>query len=490
VARKTSRKEKREAPEPPASTAAVAKPSPRPAWWAPLADRRERLALAVLLAVYFALGGLYLATVRFGNAPDEAAHLLYVQQLAAGKLPVFRAEDRANFEAHQPPLAYAVALPAYLAAGGRGTGEVPRLARYAVRGVSLLLGALVVTLVFLAVRCWLPGDPALGLAAGAVAAFLPMRLAVFSSLSNDPLTELIFCAVLLVLGLGLRDGFNRRRALLVGTLIGLGLLTKSTCALLLPVALVALFLEWRRHRSRSGAYVVNALLLVGMAFVIGGPWLARNQVLYGDPFALGAFTAYFGDRATPEYFMTRQGLTFLEYLRFRVLAFTLRSFWGVFDHMNLWLGGAIDSLPGLAPGALPAERLADLLRRGSADAPIYTVLGWVTYALIAGAVAGVVRWWRGRPEGWQGDTAMVWALCAALVGAAFLRFNLEYFQAQARYLYPAVLPIAAAMAMAWLAPWPQRHRGIGAGLFAVALGGLALYAWQGTLLRFFEKVGW
>ena len=93
-------------------------------------------------------------------------------------------------------------------AGGEGDA-----ARYAVRLVSLVLGAVVIWLVAAAVRLWLPGQPGVALAAGAVAAFMPMRLAVFSSFSNDPLTETLFCAVLFLLGLGLCNGFDRRRCL-------------------------------------------------------------------------------------------------------------------------------------------------------------------------------------------------------------------------------------------------------------------------------------
>lgn len=446
------------------------------------ADARRPVWLVALLALYFALGGLYLATVPFGHAPDEDAHLLYVQQLARGEVPVFRAEDRANFEAHQPPLAYVVALPAYVLAGGRGEGDPGDAARYAVRGVSLLLGAVVIWLVATAVRLWLPGRPGVALAAGAVAALMPMRLAVFSSFSNDPLTEAIYCAVLLLLGLGLRDGFDRKRCLWVGGLIGLGILTKTTCILLLPVALLALFLAWRRHGAASREAQVNVVLLAGVALAIGAPWMARNLVLYGDPFAWKAFEAFFGDRATPEYWMARQGLSFREYLFWWVPAITLRSFWGVFDHMNLWMGGPVP-FP-------PPEMKPQYVRLGSPDAPIYAVLTRVTQLLALGAAVAGIRWWRGKPEAWQRDVALTWGLCLAIVVAAFFRFNTQYYQAQARYLYPAVLPIAAALAAGWLVVWPDRARRLGAALLAALLAGLALYAWHGTLLRVFGKVGW
>ncbi|MBI3945265.1 MAG: glycosyltransferase family 39 protein [Armatimonadetes bacterium] len=441
-----------------------------------------RWTLGAILAVYFALGGLYLATVPFGHAPDEVPHLLYVQELAGGRLPVLRQEDRAGFEAHQPPLAYALALPAYLAAGGRaGEGDgAPRAAKYAVRVTSLLLGAVVVVLVFAGVRAWLPGNAAAAALAAMVAAFVPMRLAVFSSFSNDPLTEAVFTATLLLLLIGVRDGFDRRRSLLIGVLLGAGLLTKSTCALLFLVALLALFLEWRRHRTRAREYRGHAAAMVGVGLLIGGPWLARNVALYGDPFAWGVFNTFFADRAGPKYFSEKQGMAFVEYLRFAA-AVTARSFWGVFDHANLWLGGPAPPRPGIRP---------DVLARGSADAPIYTLLNIMAFLLAGGAAAAAVRGWRPRAE-WQRDVAATWSVCLALLIAAMARFTTTFIAgAQARYLYPGVLPITAAMALGWLALCPRRWRAPRAAVGGVLLAALAVYAWHGTLLRIFGKVGW
>lgn len=441
-----------------------------------------RRALAAILALYFVLGGLYLTTVPFGHAPDEAAHLLYVQDLAAGRLPVLRLEERSRFEAHQPPLAYLWALPFYRVAGGGGqeSGAAPRSAQYAVRICSLILGAGVVALVFAGVRAWLPGNGWVPILAAMVAAFMPMRLAVFSSFSNDPLTEGIFTATLVLLLLGLRDGFHRRRCLQIGALLGTGLLTKTTCALLFLVALVALFLEWRRHRTRAREYWGHTAVMVAVAILIGGPWLVRNVALYGDPFAWKIFNEFFVDRAGPQYFAERQGLTFLEYLRF-VLAITARSFWGVFDHSDLWMGGPAPPRPGIRP-----ERLL----RGSPEAPIYTLLNAMALLLALGALVAVVRGWQSQAQ-WQRDVALTWGLTVVLLVAALVRFSTQFFAgAQARYLYPAVLPIAAAMALGWLSLCPRRWQPIWAILGGVLLVLLALYAWHGTLLRFFGKVGW
>jgi len=37
---------------------------------------------------------------------------------------------------------------------------------------------------------------------------------------------------------------------------------------------------------------------------------------------------------------------------------------------------------------------------------------------------------------------LVWSCFAILIAILFVRFNLQYFQGQARYLYPAIAPVA------------------------------------------------
>jgi hypothetical protein len=66
--------------------------------------------------------------------------------------------------------------------------------------------------------------------------------------------------------------------------------------------------------------------------------------------------------------------------------------------------------------------------------------------------------------------------------AAFLRFNTEFFQAQGRYLFPAMAPIALGFAGGWLAWWPERRRSVGAALLIGGMLALALYALVGTLM--------
>ena len=64
----------------------------------------------------------------------------------------------------------------------------------------------------------------------------------------------------------------------------------------------------------------------------------------------------------------------------------------------------------------------------------------------------------------------IWLLFAvtALVSASFFGFILHYFQAQGRYLYPAMGAIATLGGMGWLALFPPKYK-------AAASGGLLLF---------------
>ncbi len=65
-------------------------------------------------------------------------------------------------------------------------------------------------------------------------------------------------------------------------------------------------------------------------------------------------------------------------------------------------------------------------------------------------------------------------LLAALVLASFVRFNFSYFQAQARYLFPALPPTALAACLGLEQYAPARYRSWVSLTVAGALGMLAL----------------
>ncbi|MBI3912255.1 MAG: glycosyltransferase family 39 protein [Armatimonadetes bacterium] len=450
--------------------------------------------LAILGALYLLLAAGFNLATPYGEAPDEWAHVDYVKQVAAGRLPhldlLTRKDRQTGYEAHQPPLYYALCVPVWKAATALGAREAA--AAKWVRIISILLGGLGLLAIWgLAGEASGWTDPRVPLLATGFAAFLPMRLAVCAAVTNDPLAELVATLALWVMVTIVRGGVTVRRVLLLGILLGTGLLTKMSLVILFPVAALALLLGSRRREKREAAasrkkrrapaprtsewltldgatFARGLAISFGVALAIGGPWLARNYVLYGDPLANRAFTWYFADTRRYEWFR-EQGVDFFTYLGQLVLPVTFDSFWGAFGHLNR---------PELFMGAL------------NRDYPptswVYPILLMATLA----AVAGCVVWYlRARRQATAEGVAvgLVLGLATALVVASFLRFNTVFFQAQGRYLFLALGPISLAMAGGWLQLTPKRwwwYTAAGGGVLMLAL---ALYALFGVVVPGFAR---
>jgi hypothetical protein len=262
--------------------------------------------------------------------PDEAPHFLYAHYLQQhGALPRIATLDEINnastpavrwaVQNHHPPLYYALAalvispfsrsdLDSVLttnpligrfgvqnqwalwladaSAGPAGT----RGALLALRLVNIALGAAVLWLVHAAARlAFAPGGGALPLLAMFLAASSPAFILVCASASNDPL--LILCFALG--GWGCLIAWRRQAlspgvaALLAAAVVGAAL-TKLT-GLALGVALAGGLLLGARLGRLTWQAALGWVLLAAVALLLGaGWWYARNQALYGDPFALAA----------------------------------------------------------------------------------------------------------------------------------------------------------------------------------------------------------
>lgn len=136
---------------------------------------------------------------------------------------------------------------------------------------------------------WLPrlrSPEPLALAAAAIVAFNPSFLFTSALVSNDAALAAFSSLVLLwwVRWLCGSSTPNVKSAALLGILVGLALLIKTTAVGLIPLSILALaVIAWRRRNLRF-AIVGNAVMLAVIA-LIAGWWFARNQVLYGDPLA-------------------------------------------------------------------------------------------------------------------------------------------------------------------------------------------------------------
>lgn len=381
-------------------------------------SRLERLALPIALALaalHCALALGYASVTPylrpgFTNgqllddigAPDEFSHIAYVDHLLRkGEIPVLDPKSeqaKTLYEAHQPPLFYGLDA-GWFRLFGTDIRESPGLAA---RSLNAIFGAGTVLGVF-CFGLWLLRKPATALLAAAIAALLPMLCALSGAVSNDPLA-INLCTWTLALIVRWRGAWSVWRAMAVGVLIGIAILSKSTGILLIPSFALAIWL--------SGGARWPALLTGGAGVaLIGGPWLIRNQIVYGDPLGLSAFYAYFPRGVWPsQVFSSLRSLARWLY----VLLFGMAlSAVGIFGYMDIHLRYRY-YVPILALTAL-GFLAAAWRRKSTADA-----------------------------ERLDADRAARWpiGLFVVLVVLGFVSYNLWQVQPQARYLFPAIAPFA------------------------------------------------
>jgi len=385
--------------------------------------------LALIVAVYVIVGSLYAIQTPLWQVPDEPAHYNYIRALASGQgLPIlepgdydqvllskltsqgFPSElsiDRLEYEDHQPPLYYLLSVPIYRVFHG---------AVLPLRLFSVALGAGVLLAAFLVVRVVFPERTELALRTVAFIAFIPQHVAMMAGINNDALGEL---AVALVLWMTTIYVFRKNdRPWFLGVLLGIALLSKTTAYPVLVVVVLAALLRWRIER-RSLAWLLRQM---GWLFIpssaISAPWFARNGIAYGwlDPLGLVRHSQIVsGQPRTSEWLMTYGWWGLLAKLG----RTTFQSFWGQFG----WMGVL-----------LPVR--------------IYQVLAIFSGFLLLGFAWWIVDPRRVRLSREQRVSLVLLAISAILTVTAFAWYNRSFVQHQGRYLFPALVPVGLAVALA------------------------------------------
>jgi hypothetical protein len=337
------------------------------------------------------------------------------------------------------------------------------------RVLSAILSTICVWAVYRSARLVIPNRRSFAVGATAAVAFVPGILFINGAVNNDNLAATLSALALLVSVRMVRDGASVRRALTLGVLLGLALLSKVGTLAVWPGAALALasavVLSPERHLPveggravavRPGGLVLRWLgwsaLSFGTAVALAAAWLARNWRLYGDPLGWALVRSTVDVRTTP------LGWSDL----WALIRGWFTTYWGRF-------GGAVHIfLPG----------------------PLYAVLGAITVASAFGLLLGLLRVWRRgkRIDCREGlATAMILALLSlTLVTAAFsvVRYSLIGLGTdQARLLFPALSPIGVLFFLG-LAQWLPARR-----LKRLAVGlTLASFAFSVLVLFFLRAV--
>jgi hypothetical protein len=414
----------------------------------------------IILTVYLLAGVLFATLTPAWQAPDEPAHYNYVrylarqssfpelikrcydqaylEQLKFRRFPAELSLEAVCYEFHQPPLYYLLATPVFLLSDG---------SLLALRLLSVMLGAGVVILAFFIGRIVFPSRLAIAYGTMAFVAFVPMHAAILASVNNDALAELILAALLLLLIRRLWAGSppTTLNDVILGGLLGLGLITKTTVYIAIPLIAITLWLAtserhgggeaaerqtkwpnearsevhpaWLRLNDVDWRLLARQLLIIyGLALAIALPWYWRNAGLYGnfDILGLGRHDAVvIGQLRTADYLAETGRRAYLN----NFITTTFHSFWGQFGWM-----------------AVPmSER-------------VYLALSVLTLAALGGMILLILdfRFWKdvsvlhaSRPT----RALILMGLAIGLMALGYIWYNLEFVQFQGRYLFPALIPL-------------------------------------------------
>ncbi len=346
------------------------------------------------------------------GAPDERQHANYVAWIMRGeglkKLDPTDPQLYENYQAHQPPLYYFVA-------GGfcKLFGIDPLYNNgWQLRFLSTILGVVTIFGLFCG-AFWVTQNKKFATVVACVA-LMPMVIALNSAVSNDPLLILLATWALAFMGRIVTGGLNLKVALMTGGLVGLACLTRTAAITLLLPLILCLFLIPSTEKILKSRGPV--LLAIFIAIILPAPFWIRNLSLYGDPFALSAFKLAF--QGSPQAGLFIDSLGASQYWLNMVLWWTFRSFIGCFGYMDIFM------FEGL--GMLKSDQIYFSL------SVILTVL--LVMSLTKAKAVALNSKWR--------NVAIIHTAFFLAIVLAFLQFNGQYFQGQARYIYPALFPIA------------------------------------------------
>ncbi len=357
------------------------------------------IAILVRCVLLFAVPPGHTVVRRIEGMNDEPAHFNYVRHLVEHRSLAVQtrhvrepgAFERGDFEYYQPPLYYLLCAP-LLAIAGEPLGF------YACRCVSFACG--LVSLLVLArilVRLECPRSCVrLGVA---FLALLPTHAYFSAMVSNDSMTWLISLLIvheMLVLLDDARAGGaarDSRRHAWIGVLLAAGILTKSTVGVAIPLVLFVYgYVAWR---TRSAGILWGLVIALGIPVVLAGPWYARNLTVYGSPLPL--HVGFGPDDMGPATFDRV----------YHTIGSTMRYFWFPMGH--------IPQVPS------------------------------VTFVRSVGGVlllihAAIAIWYFRRPATWHVRNLSLWLFLAVTL-AGYLRLTIQWGEAEARFLFPALAAI-------------------------------------------------
>lgn len=408
-------------------------------------DANKVLLALLLLAAIKSL--LWTVAIPPWRAPDEPQHFGYIEHLNRERsIPlngatylypdIFESLARTNFAgitgsesttvdpatkqlnpaAQHPPLFYTLALPAYLA----GSGASIETQLYLVRLVNVLIFMALIFVAYRFARLVFPKAIYLQIGVPLLMIFHPQLGFISAGAMNDALLTFLFTLFLYQLTIIAMGDLSLKRAAILGGVIGLGMLTKSSFMISIPISLAVLVVLLVIRREKRRQLAIAAAAVLGISFTIFFWYYLRNFI------DLGTWQpAYGGERYST-------GGWFNLWFRTAFRNDLVTSFLGNFSWMSL---------------PLPIEAT-------------YWFTRLMELSFLGLAVAMLIGY---RRRGWQPLRSWLVLLFASVLGLFVISaayYELKYTGTQGRYLFPAAFPfwsLVLAGLTGWLPPgWRPR----------------------------------
>ena len=363
-----------------------------------------------VLVVFALLSTWVSVIVPLGEGPDELPHYTVTRYIIQhGRLP----DTAEEHESFQPPLYYLLSAaltfwidtrdfaikanadydptipdaPKMLLLHSR-TEAFPyhgyALAWHLMRLLSVAMGVITVAALY-ATTLAVTRNASIALLCAATVGLLPGFIFMAALVSNDNLAAMVsalLCwriAVLLKTPEGQRDSGSSTGMLtytLLGLLLGIGLLSKTSMLAFVATTGLALLVAARQRSWRPRTWLAINLVVFGVAALVGGWYYVRNFVLYGDwlawPLVLAANEVRSAPLALPDWL--------------HVLGQSYRSFW------LEWIGIALPSAAQAVLALFAALALIGMVRYvWRSDKTTRLVLGLLAGHFVIIAISWV-RW--------------------------------------------------------------------------------------------------
>lgn len=211
------------------------------------------------------------------NGYDSFGHLTYIfYLLKTGEIP----HAHQGWSFFHPPLYYALAAALWTPLQQVDPKQVLKVLNV----VFSFAGLVPAWISYAVARRLFPHNGLARVMAPIFVLFLPVGLYSTPMLGNEGLNT-ILCALALYCLLRMLEQPHWRRALLLGTVLGLALLTKAT-AVALAATVVVVGSAWTVHTRRWREGAVNLSVALATAALLCGWYYAGNLVRYGTPFAM------------------------------------------------------------------------------------------------------------------------------------------------------------------------------------------------------------